>query len=145
MTARPAPSSLWQQAAREHPHDPDARRRRYVELLREHGHVVDRQPGDDGNLPCGWPHRTEGEHMPHQVAVEWPDSAFADQDEAAAATRVALVDAAKALGVGEPHVGKVTEQTIYRDAASGEFTSKEHYAASPETTTSETVEHKDLG
>jgi hypothetical protein len=21
----------------------------------EHGHIVKRKPGEDGNLPCGWP------------------------------------------------------------------------------------------
>lgn len=34
---------------------PGTQRDRYRELLREHGHLVPREPGDDGNLPCGWP------------------------------------------------------------------------------------------
>src|SRR5438046_2731118 len=52
---RPSPGVLWQQAEAEHPDDIDAHRRRYRELMREHGHLVERKPGDDPNLPCGWP------------------------------------------------------------------------------------------
>lgn len=48
----------WQQAAQENPGEAAfTRRRRYLELLSEHGHLVEREPGDDGNLPCGWPGR----------------------------------------------------------------------------------------
>lgn len=47
MTDNPSPFELWQQASG------DAAR--YRELLVEHGHLVRREPGDDGNLPCGWP------------------------------------------------------------------------------------------
>jgi hypothetical protein len=55
---RPSVGALWRQARDEHPADNDARKRRFIELLREHGHVVDRKPGDDPNLPCGWPGAT---------------------------------------------------------------------------------------
>lgn len=34
---------------------PGTQRDRYRELLRENGHLVPRKPGDDPNLPCGWP------------------------------------------------------------------------------------------
>lgn len=57
--SRSAPGVLWMQAHEEHPTDTAARRERYRELLREHGHLVDRKPGDDPNLPCGWPHRSQ--------------------------------------------------------------------------------------
>lgn len=30
-------------------------RDRYRQLLVEHGHLVPREPGDDGHLSCGWP------------------------------------------------------------------------------------------
>ena len=33
----------------------DEIRVRYLELMCEHGHLVERKPGDDPNLPCGWP------------------------------------------------------------------------------------------
>jgi hypothetical protein len=42
-------------------------RDRYLDLLREHSHLL--KPGDDGyeqapaNLPCGWPHRDENGGM----------------------------------------------------------------------------------
>jgi len=47
MSERPSPYELWRQANG----DRDECRR----LLREHGHLIDRQPVDDPNLPCGWP------------------------------------------------------------------------------------------
>lgn len=47
----------WMQARREFPDRPDAMRMRYVELMREQGHIRDRQPGDRADLPCGWPSR----------------------------------------------------------------------------------------
>jgi hypothetical protein len=44
---KPSPFELWQQANG----DADEYRR----LLREHGHLIDREPGDDSPLlPCGW-------------------------------------------------------------------------------------------
>lgn len=52
---RPSPGALWMQAQKEHPEDVAAASARYRELLREHGHLVERKPGDDPNLPCGWP------------------------------------------------------------------------------------------
>lgn len=51
------PNALWRQAEAEHPGDPDARDARYLDLMREHGHVVKAKPGQDRNLPCGWPHK----------------------------------------------------------------------------------------
>jgi hypothetical protein len=48
---RPSPHVLWQQAEREHPDDIDALRRRYRELMVEHGHLI---PGKQEPLPCGW-------------------------------------------------------------------------------------------
>ncbi len=53
----PTPFELWTRAREEHPTDDDARRERYMELMREHGLVVKREPGDDPNLPCAWPER----------------------------------------------------------------------------------------
>lgn len=57
----PSPNELYKQADRECRASgldgPHPRRLRYMELMREHGHIVPKQPGDDGNLPCGWPHR----------------------------------------------------------------------------------------
>lgn len=38
----PSPAALWAQAEYEHPTDEAARSARYVELLRRHGHVVER-------------------------------------------------------------------------------------------------------
>ena len=49
----PSAFTLWCQARDEHPDDQTARRRRYLALLREHGHIVKREPGDTGPLlPC---------------------------------------------------------------------------------------------
>lgn len=36
----------------------DFDRDRYRELLIEHGHLVPAAPGQDKNLPCGWPGNT---------------------------------------------------------------------------------------
>lgn len=53
--AHPTAHALWCQADREHPHDPKGRRIRYRELMHKHGHIIDRQPGDDRPLfPCGY-------------------------------------------------------------------------------------------
>lgn len=56
----PSHMDLWYQAAEEHPNDDnEARGRRYVELMREHGLIVPREPGDDSPLlPCGWDPRS---------------------------------------------------------------------------------------
>lgn len=51
-----SPAVLYAQAEDEHPNDPEKRRQRYLELMREHGHIVKAKPGEDRNLPCGWPH-----------------------------------------------------------------------------------------
>lgn len=53
---RTSPHALWEQAAREHPNDELARSKRYHDLMVEHGHIVKASPGEDRNLPCGWPH-----------------------------------------------------------------------------------------
>lgn len=37
---RPRPDQLWQQAHDEFPNDRAARRIRYIDLMREHGHIV---------------------------------------------------------------------------------------------------------
>ncbi len=50
-----SPMQLWLQAEQEHPIDGDGRRRRYIELMRAEGHIVKAKPGEDRNLPCGWP------------------------------------------------------------------------------------------
>lgn len=44
-----SPYELWQQA--------EGDGEKYRALLREHGHLIDRKPCDDPNLPCGWPGR----------------------------------------------------------------------------------------
>lgn len=41
---RPAPHELWRQAA--------GNLDRYLELMREYGHIVE---GESEALPCGWP------------------------------------------------------------------------------------------
>lgn len=41
----------WRQAEEEHPHDTEARRKRYVELLKAAGLV---EEGPPRALPCGW-------------------------------------------------------------------------------------------
>lgn len=44
---RPSPFELWQQAGGDG--------EEYRRLLREHGHLIPREPGDDSPLlPCGW-------------------------------------------------------------------------------------------
>ena len=44
----------WKRATEEHPDDPEARRRRYAELMRDAGFVED---GPSEPLPCGWPRK----------------------------------------------------------------------------------------
>lgn len=56
-----SPAVLYAMAEDEHPNDPEARRRRYHDLMVEHGHIVKAKPGEDGNLPCGWPHLSRGQ------------------------------------------------------------------------------------
>lgn len=56
---KPTPMQLWHQADAEFPDQDEARGRRYVELMREAGHIVPREPGDDSPLlPCGWDPRS---------------------------------------------------------------------------------------
>ncbi len=43
---RLSPYDLWVQA--------EGDSAEYRRLLVEHGHVVAKEPGDDGSLPCGW-------------------------------------------------------------------------------------------
>ena len=48
-------NECWRQADAERPGDPDARGRRYIELMKLHGHIVPREPGDDSPLfACGY-------------------------------------------------------------------------------------------
>jgi hypothetical protein len=47
--AKPTPYDLWIESGEDGV--------RYRELLREHGLLVERKPGESGNLPCGWPGR----------------------------------------------------------------------------------------
>lgn len=51
----PSPSELYHQAEHEHPENTVARRTRYLELMREHGLIIAREPGEDDGLvmPCG--------------------------------------------------------------------------------------------
>lgn len=50
-----SPAVLWYQAEQEHPDDLDTRRVRYLELMREHGHIIKREPGDNSPLfSCGY-------------------------------------------------------------------------------------------
>ena len=47
--------ACWEKARKEFPDDREKRAGRYVELLREQGHVVKREPGDRRPLfPCGY-------------------------------------------------------------------------------------------
>lgn len=52
----PPPSRLHSQAHAEHPRDREAARVRYIELMRQHGYIVDADDPDAGprSLPCGW-------------------------------------------------------------------------------------------
>lgn len=51
---RLSPMELHRQAHTEWPDDSDAARSRYNELMREHGHIIAREPGDTSPLlPCG--------------------------------------------------------------------------------------------
>jgi hypothetical protein len=45
-----SPSELWQIARSEHPENAEARGKRYVQLLREAGLVVPREPGDNSPM-----------------------------------------------------------------------------------------------
>ena len=47
----------WLQARREYPDRPDAQKYRFVELMRENGHLV---AGPKTPLPCGWAPKREG-------------------------------------------------------------------------------------
>lgn len=40
----PSPSTLWRQAFDAHPTNPLARSARYIELMQEHGYIIDREP-----------------------------------------------------------------------------------------------------
>lgn len=51
-----SPFQLWMQSIHEKGmNDPEGQRERYLELMREEGHIVKAKPGEDRNLPCGWP------------------------------------------------------------------------------------------
>jgi hypothetical protein len=56
----PTPAELWHQADEEAKQSDvgsvaSARGARYRELMRKHGYLIDRQPGDDSPLfPCGY-------------------------------------------------------------------------------------------
>ena len=65
---------LWEQARSEHPDNPEARGHRYVELMREAGLIVPREPGDDSPmLPCGWPNRAEAKEIAAMEAADDPE------------------------------------------------------------------------
>jgi hypothetical protein len=56
MPELPSPIELHRQAENEKASEGlPAIRHRYLELMREHGYLVPKKPGDDPNLPCGWP------------------------------------------------------------------------------------------
>jgi hypothetical protein len=90
---RPGPYDLWKQAGGE----TDAfNRRRYRELLIEHGHLAPLEPGEMAKpLPCGWPHNRypddrqwlETAHLTADEQVEalgpkpWRVPSFEDWDE----------------------------------------------------------------
>ena len=67
MREHPAPHELYQQAKAEHPDGPESDvAARYLGLMREHGHIVDREPGDDSPLfACGYDPRP-GRRRPAQ-------------------------------------------------------------------------------
>lgn len=51
----PTPAQLWKQADEENPRNASARGARYRDLMRQHGYLIDRQPGDDSPLfACGY-------------------------------------------------------------------------------------------
>lgn len=54
MGSETSPSELYYRARDEYPDDADAARARYVELMREHGHIVPRKSGESRALPCGF-------------------------------------------------------------------------------------------
>lgn len=54
------PAALWDVAAKAHPDNAEARRDHYLALMREHGHIVKREAGDDRPLfPCGYEPRRD--------------------------------------------------------------------------------------
>lgn len=58
----PSPAVLWHQANEEHPDDEVTRRERYLDLMREHGHIVQRESDDDRPLfSCGYQPTTDRE------------------------------------------------------------------------------------
>lgn len=56
--AEKQPHELWQMAHNEHPDDPAERRVRYMELMIEAGHVIEKKPGPQPPPPAdtlsGW-------------------------------------------------------------------------------------------
>ena len=69
----PRPHELWEQARSEHPDNAEARGRRYVQLMREAGLIVPREPGDDTpmTLECGWrPTRSEYKEIAAHEAAD---------------------------------------------------------------------------
>lgn len=51
MPTLKSPFRLWMQASTEHPEDVEARSARYLELMREHGHIV---PADHPEAAPEW-------------------------------------------------------------------------------------------
>lgn len=49
-------AECWDLADRERPGDPGARKDRYIALLKQHGHVIDRPVGEGhtGGIPNVW-------------------------------------------------------------------------------------------
>lgn len=88
---RPSAFALWKQSCDEHGQGTDEQRRRYGELLREHGHIVPRKPDDPPNtLPCGWP----GPRLDDLIDPEERDAMNRDLAEMARLRRRAESDAA---------------------------------------------------
>lgn len=88
---RPSAFALWQRSCDEHGQGTDEQRRRYGELLCEHGHIVPREPGDSPNtLPCGWP----GSGLDGLIAPEDRDAMNADLAEMTRTRRRAEGEAA---------------------------------------------------
>lgn len=56
----PSPARLWWAAEQAHPNDYEARTLLYLDLMRQAGHIIPREEGDDRPLfPCGYEPRVD--------------------------------------------------------------------------------------
>lgn len=53
--SKPSPFVLWRQSCDVYRQGTEAQRDLYHDLMVKHGHIVKAKPGENRNLPCGWP------------------------------------------------------------------------------------------